>query len=126
MPSSKTVYPELVRVQMEKILSTAGFVRNDRLSGFLRFLVERDVAGRADELKESVVGVEFFGRQSDYDVRQTFSGAISYDIPAPGRGIWKSILGSWSTDSIVYARTAPPVRAGSGPPVRRPGGLHAG
>jgi hypothetical protein len=46
---------------------------------------------------------------SDYDIRHTFSGAISYNIPAPGNGISKAILGNWSTDSIIYVRTAPPV-----------------
>jgi len=51
---------------------------------------------------------------SDYDIRHTFSGAISYNIPAPSPGIWKSILGNWSTDSIVYARTAPPVNVVTG------------
>ena len=45
----------------------------------------------------------------DYDIRQTFSGAVSYNIPAPGSGIGKSIFGNWTTDLIVYARTAPPV-----------------
>ena len=47
-----------------------GFARNDRLSGFLRFVVEQELSGRGDELKESVIGVEFFGRPADYDVRQ--------------------------------------------------------
>jgi len=51
---------------------------------------------------------------SDYDIRHTFSGAVSYNIPAPDRGIWKSIFGNWSTDSIVYARTAPPVNVVTG------------
>jgi hypothetical protein len=51
---------------------------------------------------------------STYDIRQTFSGAVSYSIPAPGSGIWKSIFGNWSTDSIVYARTAPPVNVVTG------------
>ncbi len=56
---------------------------------------------------------------SDYDIRHTFSGAISYDIPVPniqtmGSGIWKRILGNWSTDSIIYARTAPPVNVVTG------------
>jgi len=51
---------------------------------------------------------------SDYDIRHTFSGAISYNIPAPGSGMWKSIFGNWSTDSIVYARTAPPVNVVTG------------
>ena len=51
---------------------------------------------------------------SDYDIRHTFSGAISYDIPAPGTGMWKSIFGNWSTDSIIYARAAPPVNVVTG------------
>jgi len=51
---------------------------------------------------------------SDYDMRQTFSGAISYNIPTPRNGIWKSIFGNWSTDSIIYARTAPPVNVVTG------------
>ena len=59
MPFPKTLNPELVRTQLEKILSSAGFARNDRLSGFLRFLVEHELVGRAGELKESVIGVEF-------------------------------------------------------------------
>jgi hypothetical protein len=51
---------------------------------------------------------------SDYDIRHTFSGAVSYNIPAPGSGIWKTIFGDWSTDSIVYARSAPPVNVVTG------------
>src|SRR4051812_32789207 len=69
MPPQKTC-PELVRSQLEKVLSSAGFVRNDRLSGFFRFVVEQQLLGRGDDLKESVIGVEFFGRPADYDVRQ--------------------------------------------------------
>jgi hypothetical protein len=51
---------------------------------------------------------------SIYDIRQTFAGAISYNIPAPGGGTWKSVFGNWSTDSIIYARTAPPVNVVTG------------
>jgi len=51
---------------------------------------------------------------SDYDIRHTFAGAVSYNIPAPGSGIRKSIFGNWSTDSIVHARTAPPVNVVTG------------
>src|SRR5260221_2258656 len=61
---------EPVRTQLQKVLSSRGFARNDRLSGFLRFVVEQGLAGRGDELKESIIGVEFFGRRADYDVRQ--------------------------------------------------------
>jgi hypothetical protein len=51
---------------------------------------------------------------SDYDIRQTFSSAVSYNIPAPRSGAWKAILGNWSTDSIMYARSAPPVNVVTG------------
>jgi hypothetical protein len=51
---------------------------------------------------------------SDYDIRHTFSTAISYNLPTPGAGIWRSIFGDWSTDSIVYARTASPVNVVTG------------
>jgi hypothetical protein len=51
---------------------------------------------------------------SDYDIRHTFSGAVSYNIPAPGTGIWKTTFGNWSTDSVVYARSAPPVNVVTG------------
>src|SRR5437763_15840975 len=70
MPPQKTCSPELVHTQLEKLLSSRGFARNDRLSGFLRFVVEQELFGRGDDLKESIIGVEFFGRPPDYDVRQ--------------------------------------------------------
>jgi len=51
---------------------------------------------------------------SNYDIRNTFSGAISYDIPGPRSRELKRIFGSWSTDSIIYARSAPPVNVVTG------------
>jgi hypothetical protein len=51
---------------------------------------------------------------SDYDIRNTFSGAVSYDIPGPGSGVLKQVFGNWSTDSIIYARSAPPVNVVTG------------
>jgi hypothetical protein len=51
---------------------------------------------------------------SDYDIRQTLSGAISWNIPAPRGAIGKRIFGNWSMDSIVYARTGLPVNVVTG------------
>ena len=63
-----TAAPEdLVRKQLDKVLSSAGFVRNDRLTRFLRFVVTQQLAGKADELKESLIGIEVYGRRPDYD-----------------------------------------------------------
>ncbi len=56
-----------LRDELERVLSSACFARGERTSKLLRFLVERQLAGRENELKESVIGVEVFGRQPDYD-----------------------------------------------------------
>jgi serine/threonine-protein kinase len=56
--------------QLGRVLSSSGFVRNERMSRFLRFLVERHLQGRDDELKESVIAVEVFHRKPDYDPKQ--------------------------------------------------------
>jgi hypothetical protein len=51
---------------------------------------------------------------SDYDIRHTFSGAVSYDIPGPDSGVLKQVFGNWSTDSIIYVRSATPVNVVTG------------
>jgi TolB-like protein len=52
---------------LDKILENRAFERNQRLSRFLRLAVERHLEGRDHELKESVIGIEIFGRKPDYD-----------------------------------------------------------
>ena len=39
------------------------------MSGFLRYVVERTLAGEGDQIKEYVIGVAVFGRGEDYDPR---------------------------------------------------------
>src|SRR5262249_42726332 len=52
---------------------------------------------------------------SDFDVRHTFSGGVTYAIPAPaGDSVWHSIARGWSIDSIVVARSALPVNVVTG------------
>ncbi len=51
---------------------------------------------------------------SDYDIRHTFSGAVSYDIPDPRSNILRQVFGNWSTDSVIYVRSAPPVNVVTG------------
>src|SRR5215831_12835595 len=49
------------------VLASSGFARNDRLSRFLRFVVERHLDGKDHELKESVIAIEVCGRRPDYN-----------------------------------------------------------
>jgi serine/threonine-protein kinase len=61
---------EAARRQLERVLASPGFSRNERLSRFLRFVVEQHLAGRDQEIKESVIAVEVLGRGSDHDPKQ--------------------------------------------------------
>jgi hypothetical protein len=47
---------------------------------------------------------------SDFDIRHSFSGGVTYDLPSPTSGdMVRAILGNWSVDTFVLARSAPPV-----------------
>jgi hypothetical protein len=47
---------------------------------------------------------------SDFDVRNAFSMALTYDVPAPqGNAVARAILRGWSTENIMQAHSAPPV-----------------
>lgn len=47
---------------------------------------------------------------SDFDIRHAFSAALTYDVPVPrSDGPLRSILGGWSTENVIQARSAPPV-----------------
>lgn len=47
---------------------------------------------------------------SDFDIRHNFTGALTYNIPAPSQHqLAKAIFGGWSTDAIFRYRSAPPV-----------------
>ena len=47
---------------------------------------------------------------SDFDIRNSFSAGLTYDVPAPRINAFvKAILRGWSLQSIFQARSAPPV-----------------
>jgi TolB-like protein len=58
-----------IRLQLDRVVASGMFANSDRMSAFLRFVVERGLAGEGDQLKEYVVGVAVFGRSDDYDPR---------------------------------------------------------
>src|SRR5262245_51061862 len=59
-----------VRAELARVLASPGFAQNERLSRFLHFIVERQLEGRGEEIKESVIGVEVFNRRPDFDPKQ--------------------------------------------------------
>src|SRR6202795_5299882 len=60
---------ESIRAALEKILSSPGFANADRISRFLRYTVEETLNGQTDKLKESLLGIDVFGRKPSYDPR---------------------------------------------------------
>ncbi|MBK5290254.1 MAG: tetratricopeptide repeat protein [Acidobacteriia bacterium] len=61
---------QALRDELERVLSSSCFARAERVSKLLRFVVEQQLEGRENELKESIIGVEVFGRRPDYDTKQ--------------------------------------------------------
>lgn len=61
--------PEEIRAQLGTILQSKIFIRSERLCRFLRLIVERVLAGEADQIKEYLIGREVFDRDQRYDPR---------------------------------------------------------
>jgi serine/threonine-protein kinase len=75
VPASQTPAPagpqkdDRVREQLERVLASATFRQVDRLKRFLSFVVTEAIAGRGDQLKEYVIGVQVFDKESSFDPR---------------------------------------------------------
>lgn len=62
-------WEQLIRQQLDRVLAGATFQKVDRLRRFLSFVVLESIAGRQDELKEYVVGIQVFGKEPSFDPR---------------------------------------------------------
>ncbi len=58
-----------VGCQLERLLTSESFANAERARRFLRYVVERTLAGEGDRLKEFVIGVDVFDRDDQYDPR---------------------------------------------------------
>jgi len=67
-PSAKDMN-KTVRQQLDRMLASPTFQQVDRLKRFLGFIVTETIAGRGDQLKEYVVGVQVFGKEASFDPR---------------------------------------------------------
>src|SRR5476649_2724191 len=60
---------EKIIAQLDRILSSKSFRQADRLKRFLTFTVNETMAGRSEQLKEFVIGVEVFDKGPSFDPR---------------------------------------------------------
>ena len=68
LPAAK-VSDKLVRQQLSRILASKTFSQVERLKRFVSFIAGEMVAGRGGDLKEYVIGVQVFGKESSFDPR---------------------------------------------------------
>jgi adenylate cyclase len=61
--------PTEIETELERILASDSFARAGRSSAFLRFVVEEALAGRSKRIKGYTIGVEVFGRGTDFDAQ---------------------------------------------------------
>ena len=72
-PSRTPMHPaseeehRLVRNELAALLKSPHFSNSKRYPALLSYVVEKTLAGRSDELKERILGIEVFHRQADYD-----------------------------------------------------------
>ena len=59
--------PESIRKSLETISFSDGFKNAERMSRFLRFVVEKSLAGEVDSIKEYTLGTEVFDRPAAFD-----------------------------------------------------------
>jgi TolB-like protein len=121
--------PDVVREHLERVLESPQFCNSWRRARFLRAVVERSLEGRAEDLKESVVGVMVFDRPPDYDpkidsivrvqarqlrgkLREYYAGAgsgerIRIELPKGSYAPVIRTLGQTETSRLVAIDSAP-------------------
>ncbi len=58
-----------VHQQLNRVIGGKVFSRVDRLKRFISFIVQEAIAGHAGDLKEYVIGVQVFGKETSFDPR---------------------------------------------------------
>jgi hypothetical protein len=58
---------QLVRSQLERLVSDSRFTASKRYPGMLQYIVEQTLQENEDSLKERTIGIEVFHRPPDYD-----------------------------------------------------------
>src|SRR5262249_51104827 len=64
-----TVDADQIRDQLERILTSSMFAGAPRQQAFLQFVVDESLAGRGDEIKETLIAVSVYEKRPDYDPR---------------------------------------------------------
>jgi len=66
---NQEISPDEIRRELERILSSSIFSIADRMTRFLRFVVEETLEGRGDNLNELLLGMAVYDRDRKFDPR---------------------------------------------------------
>jgi hypothetical protein len=121
----------IVRAELARILSSELFSRSDRLTAFLKFIVEQTLDGHGDALKEQVLALELYGKGVDFntaadpivrvDARRLRDKLREYYISAPHDPVIISVRkGSYTPLFETNAPVAPPLDQSRHPSSRAP------
>ena len=133
-PATSSFSEDEKRAALAAVLASESFARSEQLRAFLSFVCEMEIAGRAAELTEYLIGVKALGRPRDYsplgdssvrtrayELRQRLTRFYSVENPeAPVR--IELPKGSYAPDFL--APTAVPGPAPVPPPVQGPRRFH--
>lgn len=131
LPASSDSPPaSAVRIELDRILASETFRRTERLSAFLRFIVERTLAGEGGSLKEQIIAVELYGKESDFstaadpivrvDARRLRDHLREYYAAQPGAAVVISLPKGSYTPSFSARVETRNAGAGAVPPAVRP------
>lgn len=87
-----------VREQMDRILNSTEFKATDAQKAFLRYVVEKTLAGQTDGIKGYTVATEVFGRGDDFD--QTTDPIVSIQANKLRRALERYYLVAGQNDPV--------------------------
>jgi serine/threonine-protein kinase len=67
---ASTISPDEAYAELERIFADSAFATAEKMKRFLRFIVQETLAGRGDDLNETLVGMELYSRDGTFDPRQ--------------------------------------------------------
>lgn len=86
-----------------------------RLTRGLQALASYTWSHSIDDVSEDSTDRNNARGSSDFDLRHSFSGAMTYDIPTPDvEGVENAIMRNWSIDTLMIIRSALPVSLTAG------------
>jgi hypothetical protein len=91
---SEALSQEQIREEMTRVLASHEFRSSKRSQEFLRYVIENTLKGQSDVLKERTIGIEVFGRSTNYDPSEDATVRVKAGEVRKRLGIYYSGEGS--------------------------------